>query len=99
VLGTSLFVKLLGDIAQARSIEKKVAVYEKEVNEPLTIGMLQELDEDRSGKVEKSEYVLAMLKRLDAVDPMLLETLEQRFDELDVDHSGSLDQDDLRRAV
>ena len=62
----------------------------------LDINRLKELDKTGEG-VDKSTFVLAILKQLGVVDEKKhIIPWEQKFDEYDKDGSGRLDQEDLR---
>ena len=52
-------------------------------------------DRDKSGEVDKNEFVLAMLETMGNVDEETINTYAAKFDEFDLDNSGSLDKDDI----
>ena len=56
------------------------------------------LDKDGNG-IDKLEFVVGMLELLGLVEAHDVEPFMEQFDALDVDGSGHLDRDDLRRMV
>ena len=60
--------------------------------------MIKTLDKDGNG-IDKLEFVVGMLELLGLVEAHDVEPFMEQFDALDVDGSGHLDRDDLRRMV
>eukprot|EP00935_MAST-01C_sp_MAST-1C-sp1_P001768 g1768.t1 len=59
---------------------------------------IMRIDRDHSGTVSEVEFVAHYLETMKIVDPLSLADLRQRFKELDKDHDGEIDEDDLRIA-
>ena len=88
-----------GALGKFTSIQFEIAAEKKKMeslNRKLDFGMLREMDKDGGG-VDKCEFLAAMLVQNDICDynndikPWL-----KRFDELDVDGSGTLDEEDIK---
>ena len=60
--------------------------------------MIKTLDKDGNG-IDKLDFVVGMLELLGLVEAHDVEPFMEQFDALDVDGSGHLDRDDLRRMV
>jgi len=76
---------------------------ERAINEFVTRGvseaMIEEMDEDKSGSVDKAEFLRYMLITMGKVDPEDLDKILGMFEQLDADGSGSIDRDDILREL
>jgi len=70
-------------------------VYEKQLEEDLTIEHLKVMDKDDDGKISREEYINFMLIEMGRVSRTELDELIVQFDRLDVTCSGYLDNEDL----
>lgn len=74
--------------------EKLAARY---FNRSLSIKSLKEMDINSDGKVTKQEFLEYMLVNCELVSQEDIDKIKAKYDQLDKDHSGQLDQDDLDR--
>jgi len=70
-------------------------VYEKQLEQDLTIEHLKVMDTDEDGKISREEYVRFMLIEMGRVSQSELDELAVQFNRLDVTRSGFLDNEDL----
>merc|ERR1719240_1227740 len=61
----------------------------------LTLSELSAMDEDNDGKVSELEFTKFMLLAMGKLDKEMLDSIEEEFEKLDRDKSGSLDVKDL----
>jgi voltage-gated potassium channel Kch len=88
----------IANIAGAKEDTKRELKQRNLLRKKLDLDMIQALDKDGNG-VDRAEFVVGMLMAMDLVDEEVTTQLLYRFDQLDVDGSGTLDKDDLIRAA
>jgi potassium channel subfamily K len=88
--------ELLSGVALSISRRRQKEVYEKQLENDLTIAHLRAMDSDDDGKITREEYVNFMLIEMGRVSKDELHELSMQFDRLDVTRSGYLDENDLR---
>lgn len=64
-------------------------------SKPLTMEDIRILDGDGDGNVTRAEFFQFMLVAMNQVDKSLFDGLNEHFDRLDADKSGTLNKDDL----
>ena len=64
-------------------------------SKPLTMEDIKILDGDGDGNVTRAEFFQFMLVAMNQVDKSLFDGLNEHFDRLDADKSGTLNKDDL----
>jgi hypothetical protein len=58
--------------------------------------MLQALNlENRDGRLDKAEYIILCMLRLRAIDPELVDAINNQFEALDVDKNGFVEYAEL----
>jgi len=76
---------------------------EKAVNDFVKRGvseaMIEEMDADKSGSVDKAEFLRYMLITMGKVEEEDLDKVLGMFDTLDIDGSGTIDRDDIVREL
>ena len=87
--------ELLSGIAMAMVHRRQREVYEKQLEQDLTIEHLKVMDTDEDGKITREEYVRFMLIEMGRVSQSELDELAVQFNRLDVTRSGFLDNEDL----
>jgi len=87
--------ELLSGVAMALVHRRQREVYEKQLEEDLTIEHLKVMDADQDGKISREEYINFMLIEMGRVTRTELDELLVQFDRLDVTCSGYLDNEDL----
>lgn len=87
--------ELLSGVAMALVHRRQREVYEKQLEEDLTIEYLKVMDADGDGKITREEYINFMLIEMGRVSRAELDELVVQFDRLDVTCSGFLDNEDL----
>jgi voltage-gated potassium channel Kch len=80
---------------EIKAEKQRNKLLEMELNEDMILG----LDKSGEGSLDKEEFVTGMLVMLDLVDEDEIVPWRQRFAELDVDQSGELDSEDLKRIA
>ena len=61
--------------------------------------MIEEMDADKGGSVDKYEFLRYMLITMGKVEPDDLSKIMGMFNELDVDGSGFIDKEDIIRSL
>lgn len=88
--------ELLGNVANLLTERRQQIRNDQLLNRKLDMNYLEEMDTDKSGDVDRMEFVTFMLKEMGVVDQSLFDELNEQFDRLDVSNSNSLGIDDLR---
>mmetsp|Transcript_18265 Transcript_18265/g.30310 ORF Transcript_18265/g.30310 Transcript_18265/m.30310 type:complete len:151 (+) Transcript_18265:1215-1667(+) len=86
---------LLSGAASALLERRQLAVHQEHLEQMLTITRLHEMDQDRSGRISRAEFLKFMLLEMELVEVDELRELDAQFDRLDTDQTGFLDTKDL----
>ena len=92
MLQAARLARLVMDVEVERSVAEFVA-------RGVTVDLLRELDRDRSGAVERHEFLAEMLVHTGKVERAEVLQIEALFRALDRDGKGKLDEGDLRAAA
>jgi hypothetical protein len=95
LLSVMLVIASLGIIANVQVQRRKQAQLQQLLNTPLDKEFLDSMDTGGDGEIDKGEFLEAMLIRLGKVTKEDTFPIMKKFDELDADKSGFLDQDDI----
>jgi len=77
-------------------IDQRQSQFKRQMaSKPLTLDDLDVMDEDGDGQVTRVEFMEFMLVAMNKVDAETLQSLQQQFERLDRDSSGTLSKDDL----
>jgi hypothetical protein len=95
LLSVMLVIASLGIIANVQVQKAKQAKLEHLLNTPLDKEFLKSMDTGGDGEIDKGEFLEAMLIRLGKITKEDSFPIMKKFDELDADKSGFLDQDDI----
>jgi potassium channel subfamily K len=87
---------VLGSVASTLLERRQNRLYQSIAERELNVEQLLKMDTSKNGKVSREEYVQFMLREMQLVDDEQFAELHAQFARLDVDGSGSLDQEDLR---
>jgi Ca2+-binding EF-hand superfamily protein len=86
---------LLSNAASALLEQRQRIVYQQQLEQMLTITRLHEMDQDKSGRISRAEFLKFMLMEMALVEADELRDLDAQFDRLDTDQTGYLDTTDL----
>ena len=92
MLQAARLARVVMDVEVERSVAEFVA-------RGVTVDLLRELDRDRSGAVERHEFLAEMLVHTGKVERADVLQIEALFRSLDRDGKGKLDEGDLRAAA
>lgn len=91
--GCALSMSKFGSIIMEIEADRQV---ERFVGRGVTEGMINDMDGDGSGSIDKSEFLAYMLVAMGKVQQADVDKVVAMFDELDADGSGALDVNDVR---
>ena len=91
--------EVLGNAASFLARRRQKEAYDRTLHRELSLDYLLQLDANGDGSVSREEFIEGMLIELKLVDVDQLKELNEQFDRLDVNKTGTLDKDDLRLAV
>jgi Ca2+-binding EF-hand superfamily protein len=94
-LSVAAMGELLSGIAMALVQRRQRDLYERYLQQELTIEHLKVMDFDKNGQISREEYVQFMLLEMGRVTRQEIDELYMQFDRLDVTASGYLDNADL----
>jgi len=98
VISVSLLAALIGDVGELAE-ERKSSLHKLSLLKGrLDLGLMKSLDRDGNG-VDKFEFVIGMLLKLEIIDADDYEPFEKVFQQMDADGSGFLTQDDIDAAA
>jgi Ca2+-binding EF-hand superfamily protein len=86
---------VLSSIASTFVEAKQKQTLEKILSKKITVGDFRAFDTDGDGEIEKSEFVIKKLLLMGLVNADDVERIEEEFDVMDVDASGSITMVDL----
>ena len=89
IIGAAAISNIASILREIREEHKQ-----KSMLDHMDYDMLKAMDQNDDG-VDKNEFVLAMIKALNLVEPQKITRLENVFDDADVDGSGKLDKHDI----
>jgi potassium channel subfamily K len=87
--------EILSGIALALVQRRQREVYNRQLQNDLTINHLRAMDADGDGQITRDEYIQFMLIEMGLVSADDLNELSTQFERLDVTRSGTLDKEDL----
>lgn len=99
LLSTALIAAAVGKYVQFLIDRENEKYIDAVINQRLTVKRLVNMDTDGDGKVSYSEFLESMLINLRLVEKADIDRIQERFKELDIDGSGFLDEDDLRKVL
>lgn len=91
--------KLVADFTDANVKAKQRDVSRRLLTASMDVESIQFMDVDRSGSVDKCEFVTEMLIRSGKVERKDVDTILLRFKQLDTNSSGDLTVSDLEKAL
>jgi hypothetical protein len=94
-LSVAAMGELLSGIAMALVQRRQRELYERQLQQELTIDHLKVMDFDKNGQISREEYIQFMLLEMGRVTRQEIDELYMQFDRLDVAASGYLDNADL----
>lgn len=87
--------EVLASIGMTMVERRQKQIFQKQLNNGLTMDHLRAMDTNADGKVVREEYVLFMLMEMGLVKKQEIDELWDQFARLDVTASGWLDREDL----
>mmetsp|Transcript_27558 Transcript_27558/g.76998 ORF Transcript_27558/g.76998 Transcript_27558/m.76998 type:complete len:359 (+) Transcript_27558:66-1142(+) len=96
LVGTLVTAASLSTFAELFMQEKNVRLLDQITSKELTIGYLEEMDEDGDGQISEMEFVVHQIIFHEKVTKQEVAEIRQAFRQLDEDGSGFLDADDLK---
>jgi len=87
---------LVGSFAEAYIQWDQGRKIQRAIDYGVTEKMLKMIDTDGDGVVSRGEFVAYMIIKLNKIDKECIQQVENMFDELDIDNSGTLDRADIR---
>ena len=87
--------EVLGTIASAFLQRRRTELFENMMTKDFTMDHIKAMDNDGDGEVSRLDYMEFMLVEMQLVEKGVLEELNQQFDRLDLNTSGSLTKEDL----
>jgi len=94
-LGLANFIGAFADIQLQRRHRK---LRERILRRKLNTADLKEMDQNSDQKLSKDEFLVAMLRRTDTVPQEDIDAILRRFDELDVDNDGFIDEREIQES-
>jgi len=86
------FAEVWARIERQRSIDRFV-------KQGVTLEVIEAMDDDKSGEVERAEFLAYMLVHMGKVQVSDIHQINQLFNKLDIDGGGTLDINDLKTQV
>ena len=86
----------MGSFAEAYIQWDQGRKIQRAIDYGVTEKMLKMIDTDGDGVVSRGEFVAYMIIKLNKIDKECIQQVENMFDELDIDNSGTLDRADIR---
>jgi len=95
LIGVSLMALALGKFTEVWARVEQEKQIKKFIEMGVTMQVIQAIDEDKSGEVDRAEFLSYMLVHMGKVDPFDINLINQLFDEMDRDGGGTLDVNDI----
>mmetsp|Transcript_10331 Transcript_10331/g.17716 ORF Transcript_10331/g.17716 Transcript_10331/m.17716 type:complete len:339 (-) Transcript_10331:119-1135(-) len=95
LLMTIMLAKLVGDYTTAYSTLLERRSMHRILRGPLSRRAFSDIDKDKSGTIERFEYLSAMLVKLKKVDQHDIDLIMREFDAKDIDDDGTLTKAEL----
>ena len=102
IISVSMLAAGLSNIMSIKEDIKKAKIKEEAAKHPLTLDNILEMDDSADGKIDPGEFLKFRLFStgvLESKDEKIVDAILQLFDNMDKDHSGALDLDDLQVMI
>ena len=95
LIGTCFVATSITSVADAYLLSAQKKLADNILHSRLTPSSIRAIDTDHDGHVSKKEWLEFMLVHMKLVEQHIIDDINERFEELDLDHSGDLDLRDI----
>jgi len=99
LIGVTLMGMALMKFAEVWARMEQQKQIDKFVKQGVTMEVIQAIDEDKSGEIERAEFLAYMLVHMGKVESKDISQINNLFDKLDADGGGTLDVNDLKTQI
>jgi len=99
LIGVALFAEVAGRFGMVFVDMEKDGHLRRFVERGVTESMIEEMDADHSGNVDRVEFLRFMLVKMGAVEEATFDRIDAFFTDLDADGSGTIDTKDIRNDM
>eukprot|EP00188_Purpureofilum_apyrenoidigerum_P001995 Plantae.Rhodophyta-Purpureofilum_apyrenoidigerum.ctg21706.p1 GENE.Plantae.Rhodophyta-Purpureofilum_apyrenoidigerum.ctg21706~~Plantae.Rhodophyta-Purpureofilum_apyrenoidigerum.ctg21706.p1 ORF type:complete len:376 (+),score=56.07 Plantae.Rhodophyta-Purpureofilum_apyrenoidigerum.ctg21706:98-1225(+) len=96
---TLSLANFIGTFADVQLQRRHRAFRERALHRKLGSVDLRDMDENDDQKLSRDEFLIAMLRRTDAVPQEDIDAILSRFDELDLDNDGFIDEKEIELSA
>ena len=97
VMGLTGVIGRLSDVLARKKFKEKINQSLSKLE--ISAELFEFVDADSDGNIDKSEWFAACVKRLELLDPIFYQIIEDNFAKLDVTGDGSINRDDVAELL